>query len=231
MTTTAPSETSRRGGRAEAAHGGAATGSPVKATPPTKTRRRPAIIAAGVALVIVGGLGAVWYASSVGDTVAVLVTKGDIARGQTIESSDLTTLEIGGGQSTAAVTAKNADQVIGEVAKVDLPAGSLVTTDNVGVALEVADDESIVGVALTAAQMPSYPLTAGDAVRIVDTPIAQGDPPSSTPQSYEATVFTTRFDEATSQWIVDLVVPKSRAADIAARAATGRIALVLDGNR
>lgn len=230
MTTTAPAESKRRRGRPEAGVEGTPASRPA-AAPPTKSRRRPALILAGVALAIVGGLGSWWYASSIGNTVTVLVTSTAVTRGEQIETADLTTLEIAGGQASDAITAARSTEVVGQVATVDLPAGSLITSDNIGGGLTVESGQSIVGVALTAAQMPSHPLAAGDAVRIVDTPIAQGDPPQTTPQSYEATVFTSKYDDATSQWIVDLVVPQGRAADIAARSATGRIALVLDGGQ
>ena len=196
--------------------------------PPTKSRRRPAVIAAGVALAIIGGLGSWYYASTVGNTVTVLSTQTDIARGATITSGDLTTLQIAGGQDTPAFTAAEATDVIGQTATVDLPAGTLVTTANVGEGIIIAGGESIVGVALTVAQLPNYPLAAGDQVRLVDTPIAQGDPPATAPKSFVATVFTSRFDEGTATWVVDLVVPAKEAADIAARSATGRVALILD---
>ena len=50
------------------------------AAPPTKARRRPMIIAAGVALAVVGGLGSWAYATSTGDTQTVLVTSTDVRR-------------------------------------------------------------------------------------------------------------------------------------------------------
>jgi hypothetical protein len=48
--------------------------------------------------------------------------------------------------------------------------------------------------------MPSYPLAAGDQVRIVDTPVAQGDPPADTPQTFPATVFSVVRDADNQQW-------------------------------
>jgi len=198
------------------------------ALPPTKARRRPWLVGAGVALAIVGGLASWYYASTVGNTDTVLVITGDVARGDTIASGDLTTIQIAGGQGTGTFAAADSRDVIGQVALVDLPDGSLVTKNNVGEGLAVAAGKSIVGVALSADQLPSYPLTAGDKVRIVDTPIAQGDPPAATPSTFRAEVFTTKYDDISGQWIVDLIVSESQAADIAARSATGRIALILD---
>lgn len=197
---------------------------------PVKSRRRPALIALGVALAILGGLGSFYYASTISNTVTVLQSKEGIARGEEITAADLTTLEITGGQGTGAYTPDESGQIVGKTASVDLPAGTLITADTVGEGLAIEDGQSIVGVALTAAQMPSFPLSAGDAVRIVSTPVAQGEPPASTPDSFPATVFTARFDEKTAQWIVDLVVPEGKAADIAARSATGRVALIVDSS-
>jgi len=201
------------------------------ALPPTKARRRPWLVWAGVALAIVGGLASWSYASTVGNTDTVLVITGDVSRGDTIKSGDLTTMEIASGQNSDTFAAGESRKVIGQVALVDLPDGSLVTTNNVGEGLAVESGKSIVGVALSAKQLPSYPLTAGDKVRIVDTPIAQGDPPAATPSTFTAEVFTTKYDDISGQWIIDLVVNERQAADIAARSATGRIALILDATK
>lgn len=197
---------------------------------PVKSRRRPALIALGVALAILGGLGSFYYATTLSNSVTVLQSNDGIARGEEITAADLTTLEITDGQGTGAFTPEQSGEVVGKIASVDIPAGTLITADTVGEGLAIEEGQSIVGVALTAAQMPSFPLSAGDSVRIVSTPVAQGEPPASTPESFPATVFTTRFDEATAQWIVDLVVPESAASDIAARSATGRVALVVDSS-
>lgn len=198
------------------------------AQPPTKTRRRPMLIAMGVALAVVGGLGTWYFFTSVGNTVTILTTSTDLQRGDHIEAGDLSTIEIAGGQSTSAITANNSNDAIDHIALVDLPAGTVLTSSNVGEGLPVADGKSIVGVALTAAQLPSQPLSAGDSVRLVDTPIAQGDPPSTSPTTFEATVFALKYDEQNAQWIVDLIVDEDKAPDIAARAATQRVALILD---
>ena len=191
--------------------------------PPTKSRRRPMLIAAGIALAVVGGLGSWYFFTTVGNTTTVLTVNKDIPRGQQITAQDLGTLQISGDQATNALKATQTKEAIGDVAMVDLPAGTLVGDSRV-----VADGKSLVGVALTAAQMPSQTLVAGDKVRLVDTPIAQGEPPATTPQTFTATVFSVREDAQNSRWIVDLLVSPERAPDIAARAATGRVALVLD---
>ena len=195
---------------------------------PTKSRRRPAVIALGIALVLLGGIGVWWVTTNLTRTVSVMATSVDVSRGETITADDLTTIQLAGGQQVDAVPAADATDLVGTTALVDLPAGTLITSANTGATLAVPAGSSIVGVTLTQAQMPGYQLAAGDQVRVVETPVTQGDPPVETPQSFDATVFTATYDNETQVWVVDLVVPNREAPDIAARAAAGRVALVID---
>lgn len=224
MTTTAPEKTSKRARTTETA-----PTRPAAVGQPTKSRRRVWMIALGITIILIGAL-ATWYVTSTTSrTVAVLTTSADVQRGEAITQNDLTTISIAGGQNVDAIPASEASEIVGKVASVDLPAGSLLTTSNTLDTLPVPEGSSIVGIALNSSQLPSYRLVAGDAVRLVDTPVAQGEPPTSDPQTFDATVFTTTYDEANQTWIVDVVVPEREAASIAARAATQRVSIVLDG--
>lgn len=224
MTTTAPEKTSKRARNTETA-----PTRPAAVGQPTKSRRRVWMIALGITIILIGAL-ATWYVTSTTSrTVAVLTTSADVQRGEAITQNDLTTISIAGGQNVDAIPASEAAEVVGKVASVDLPAGSLLTTSNTLDTLPVPEGSSIVGIALNSSQLPSYRLVAGDAVRLVDTPVAQGEPPTSDPQTFDATVFTTTYDEANQTWIVDVAVPEREAASIAARAATQRVSIVLDG--
>lgn len=199
---------------------------PAVAAPP-KQRRRPALIGLGVALVALGGLGAAWLATSMSDTVDVIAVRADVARGEQITEDDLTTASINADPALDPIRAERSGEVVGQYASVDLPAGTLVTANSFSGSIQPAEGESMVGVAVTAAQLPSEPLRPGDTVRIVDTPNPQDNPPSSTPDSIEATVVSTTTDEETGQRMVNVVVPEVRAPDLAARVATGRIVVVL----
>lgn len=195
---------------------------------PTKTRRRPMIIALGVALTIVGMLATWMVTTTMSNTETVVTVSADLERGDTITAEHLTTMEITGGQNTSAVKSGEASTVIGQVATVDLPAGSLLTHSNIAPSLAVPQGSSLVGIEATPAQLPTTPLKAGDSVRIVDTPIAQGEPPKADPDSISATVHATRVDQATGRTIVDVIVPSAKAGKLAAHVATQRIAIVLD---
>ena len=87
---------------------------------------------------------------------------------------------------------------------------------------------TIVGVALTPAQAPGLDLATGDRVRVVVTPPHGAEIPAGVPQFSEATVAGVRVSDETGQLIVDLLVPHADAAVLAARAAAGNVALVLD---
>jgi hypothetical protein len=76
--------------------------------------------------------------------------------------------------------------------------------------------------------LPAQPLRAGDRIRIVDTPVSQGEPPATTPASIAGLVVSVSEPDQAGVTVVDVTVPSARAADLAARVATGRIALVLD---
>jgi hypothetical protein len=65
-------------------------------------------------------------------------------------------------------------------------------------------------------------------VRIVLTPGQNGAAPAGTPQFSTAEVVDTRTDESTGNTVVDVLVPYADATLLAARAATGDVALVLD---
>ncbi len=75
--------------------------------------------------------------------------------------------------------------------------------------------------------LPAEPIAPGDAVRVVQTPGAQGEV-ADAPVTVSATVVGVHPSETGDQTIVDVVVPAEAAADLAARAATGKVALVLD---
>lgn len=196
--------------------------------PAVRSRRRPGMLAAGVALVAVGALGAVYLVQAVGQTVPVVAVARDVAAGERIERADLTVAEVSSDPALSPIPAAELAGLVGQRAAVALTAGSLLTDAAVTDELLPAAGQSLVGIALTAAQLPAEPLRAGDSVRIIDTPTSQGEPPTTTPASIAGQVVSVTGPDSAGLIVVDLTVPTGRAADLAARVATGRIALVLD---
>jgi len=198
------------------------------ATARIKQRRRPLLFALMAALVAAGALLAAYAYTSVNDTEEVLVVAHDVARGEVIKAGDLQVVRVSVDPALTPVSGSQKTTIEGTRAAVDVWAGTLLTEQAVTDTLVPTEGESLVGISLTPAQMPSEPLYAGDTVRIVTTPGDQGEVTGQTPVTIEATVVGVSRVEETGETVVDVSVPHERSADLAARAATGKVALVLD---
>jgi len=198
------------------------------ATARVKARRRPWVFALMAALVAAGALGTAFAFTSVNDTQEVLVVSSDIKRGETIKAGDLAVVRVSVDPALTPVAGSQKAELEGSRAAVDLWAGTLLTEQAVADNLVPGEGESLVGISLTPAQMPSEPLYGGDVVRIVTTPGDQGEITDKEPVTIEATVVGVSRVEETGETVVDVSVPEAEAAELAARAATGRVALVLD---
>lgn len=197
-------------------------------SPPPKLRRRPALIAVGVALIALGAAAAAWLTTTVGHTQGVLAVRTSLDRGSVITAGDLVTANINPDPALSPVRATDRDLVVGKRTAVDLAAGSLLTAAALTESTVPAAGTSLVGVSLTPAQLPAQPLRPGDSVRLVDTPRSQDDPPSDLPASTTATVVQAHPGIDNGIVIVDVTVDQREAVALAARAATGRLALVLE---
>jgi hypothetical protein len=195
---------------------------------PVRQRPRRWVFALCAGLVAAGALGTGYAFTSVNDTREVLVVRSDIKRGETIEAGDLTVVRVSVDPALTPVPGSQKAELEGSRAAVDLWAGTLLTEQAVTGNLVPGEGQSLVGISLTPAQMPSEALYAGDVVRIVTTPGDQGEITDKDPVTIEATVVGVDRVEETGETVVDVSVPEAEAADLAARAATGRVALVLD---
>jgi hypothetical protein len=175
---------------------------------------------------LVGGL-ITYFGLSGNGQQTVLVVKDGLQRGQEITSGSLTTINIAADAGNGAVPAVQSSTVIGQKAIVDLPRGSLITTNNIGSNLGIADGSSVVGVGLTSAQTPSRPLQAGDKVRIVRTP-TQGGQIDQKVTPVTGVVDSTKFDDMKGLTIVDVIVATAAAQDVVAWSASGNAGLILD---
>ena len=198
------------------------------ATARVKARRRPWVFALRAALVAAGALGTAFAFTSVNDTQEVLVVRNDIKRGETIEAGDLAVVRVSVDPALTPVAGSQKAELEGSRAAVDLWSGTLLTEQAVTDNLVPGEGESLVGISLTPAKMPSEPLYGGDVVRIVTTPGDQGEVTDEAPVTIEATVVGVSRVEETGETVVDVAVPEREAADLAANAATGRVALILD---
>jgi hypothetical protein len=196
--------------------------------PPPKLRRRPLLVAASVAAICLGALLAVWAYTSTSTAREVVGVRSSIQRGEVIQRQDLVAVRVGVDPALRPVAASRLDSLVGQRAAVDLPVGGLVTDDAVTAAVVPARAMSVVGVALPASLMPGELLRSGDRVRVVATPGQQGDVTNSSPRAIAAVVLGVYPDADHAQTVVSVQVPSGQAAELAARSATGKVALVLD---
>lgn len=196
--------------------------------PPPKLRRRPALVAAAIVAICLGALLAGWAWTATTNTQDVLVARHTIERGALIEAEDLARVRLSADPAVQPVSGSDLDQVVGQRAALDIAEGGLLTPGSFSSAAVPASGTSVVGVAHTPAQAPGLALQAGDRVRVIVTPASGEELPSGVPPFNEAEVVGVHISEETGQAVVDLLVPHAEAAVLAARVATGNVAIVLD---
>lgn len=195
-------------------------------TPP-KLRRRPAGLLVAVATIVLGSVLGLWVWTAAGATSEVLAARTLIHRGEVIDRDDLMVVRVGVDPAVQTVPAARLDEVAGQRAALDLAAGGLVAPDDLTATVLPGEGTSVVGIGLAAGMLPAEPLAPGDAVRVVQTPGQQGDV-DSVPVTITAQVVGVHTTATADTTIVDVLVPSAAAAELAARAATGKVALVLD---
>lgn len=228
MSTTTPATDSRRQQRKNPTDGEPTSAPGEQFAPPPKLRRRPVLIAASVAAICLGALASMWAYQSTSNAQSVLAVRQTIERGDVITADDLMTVNISVDPALKPLSADQASSVVGKHAALDMSAGGVVTQDQVTEQALPAKGSSVVGIALTPGMLPANQIRVGDKVRVVVTPGQQGEMPTGQPDSIEAVVVGVAKDETTGNAIVNVQVPNNEGPMLAARAATGKVALVLD---
>lgn len=201
------------------------------AAPSHSTKRRLPEMAAGVLLVAVCAMAALWWQASSTERQPVLALRNDVERGQIIELDDLQVVSIESDQPIEVLADTQAAAIIGRVARTDLGAGSLITLSQFSDSSALGLGEGVVGMALDAGQFPSLSLSPGDMVAVVLTP-SPGDP-RAFDDNVEATVLVERATVVEvaqvgvqGRLFVSVQVGEDDAARVAAAAATNRVRLI-----
>jgi hypothetical protein len=185
------------------------------------------MLALGLALVAVGALTSVWLVNSASQRVSVLMLARDVAYGSSITATDVTTTDVLVDPTVATIPASELDTVLGSVAATTLSAGSLLSRPELTAAAPPAAGQVLVGVAIPATRMPAGGLAPGDRVLVVDTPAAEANPSALAPATIPATVVRVGGMDVNGVTVVDVIVATADGPALAARAATGRIAVVV----
>jgi hypothetical protein len=190
-------------------------------------RRRPGLITAGVGLAMLGALVAVSLVTAAGNRTPVVAMARDVPYGSVITAKDLTRAEVSVDPSVETVPATAAASLVGKVAATDLIAGALLAPGQLTTAGPPGPGEVVVPVVLAAKRIPAGGLVAGDRLLIVDTPPADADPPAGVPHTIGVTVARVGAPDLNGATVVDVITREGDGPSVAARAATGRFALVV----
>lgn len=209
--------------------GRSSLGTPTIPTP-LRVRRRPAFIALGVALAAAGGVMTATIVARTGDRVAVLAVGQNVPVGSTITAQDLTVAHVAPDSALSPIRASDQPSVVGQVAAIGLPAGSLLVRTDITPTEVPAAGQQLVGVAVNPGQLPARPLTAGDKVLVVQTPGdfsgSDGGTITRSVPTIPATVLDVSPPESDGTVVVDLLVASAQGPQVTAIASTGHVALI-----
>jgi hypothetical protein len=165
--------------------------------------------------------------SAAGDRVSVLVLARDVPYGATITERDLQVVDVSVDPALDALPASRLNDVVGQVAAVGLTEGALLPERALTTQAPPGDGQLLVGIAVPSGRMPASPLAAGDSVLVVETPPNASDPVVGPPNALRATVVAVAEPDLNGMTVVDVTVSSGDGPALAALAATGRVAVVL----
>lgn len=197
------------------------------ATTPIRQRRRPAFIALGVALIIVCALGAFWLVDRLSTTTQVVIAAADIPEGQRLTTEDLTVTDVTVPGGVATIPGSDLDTLVGQRSVGQLEKGALLAPGDVSTDAFPAAGTAVVGVRVSAGQIPTNDVDPGDPIQIVGTPREGDDPPSGDAPVITGTVQAISAPATDGVVVVDVLVSSDQSATLAALSATGRISVVL----
>jgi hypothetical protein len=187
------------------------------------------MLALMVLLMVISALAAWFFVQKSTERVAVVGVAHDVAWGQEIEASDLVAVEVVPDPALKPVSWDQRSTLVGQLAATDLQTGMLLTAQSVTDTEVPPSGTALVGVLVKSGQVPVTPLSPQDRVLLVpaDQPGNSSAPGSRDAKPVQAEVYTVGTTDANGTRTVDVLVPQASAAQTAADAAAGRLAIVL----
>ena len=201
---------------------------PVQAAAAVRGRRRPWLLAFGVALAIVGALAGFWMVNAAGDRLPVLALARDVPFGATLTERDLRVVDVAVDADLDTVSADRLDDVVGLAAAATLPAGSLLPDGALVSSAPPADGELLLGVAVPAGRMPTGQLLPGDSILVVETPANDAESATAPPRTFQASLVRVAEPDLNGIVVLDVTVDEGDGPALAALSATGRVAVVVE---
>lgn len=193
-----------------------------------KRRRNPRWIAAGVLAICVGALGSLLLYSQAVSSLNVVTVTNTIMRGETIKTEDLSSTTVGHLGHIQAIPAADLAALVGQRARMDLVAGSIVVEGTVGDSDEPAN-HSQVGLKLEAGRLPTQQLPQGTEVQLIPLTNSAADGKQTGNSVIEATIATAPADTLDGAKSLDVWVPSTEAARVARLSAAADIAIIIKG--
>lgn len=196
--------------------------------PPRPRRRNGPLAIVGVLLVVAcAALFAVGWLQA-GNRQPVLALARPVAAGQVIAAADLQVVRVSAAGPVSLLPASQEPAVIGQTAAAAMPAGSLLTSAEVGTA-PLGKGRALLGVAVKPGQYPPD-LSAGQTVDVLSTPQGSSSGTSSATSAAalpagRAVVLSVTPQASQGQTVVELEVSQDAMPQVAAAAASGQIAL------
>ena len=200
---------------------------------PLPRRRRPAMVALGVALVGAGVLGGAALYQHVNHQVPVLVVSTAVPAGSVVTSADLSTVTVAAGPGVQLVPARQEGQVIGLVASTSLQPGALLSASDLTRSLPPGAGQMLVPVAFKPSQLPASGLASGDRVVVVWAPSGSNSAAAGAAgRNYDAVVEdVTGGPDQDGFDVVDLLVPSANGPGLAKEAASGNVVLTVTSRK
>jgi len=194
-----------------------------------RRRWRPGLMLIGLMLTAFAGLATAWLVASSAHRVDVLVVARDVPYGSVLGADDVMVTAVGVDAVVGTVPAAGLSAVVGQVATSDLRAGQLLAPGQVRPDGPPGAGQVLVALPVPADRFPAGGLHAGDRLLVADAPVSGGDVPTTTPATFRASVVRVGEPDLNGVVVLDVVAQEADGPALAARAASGRFALVLLG--
>ncbi|MFI7026309.1 SAF domain-containing protein [Micromonospora sp. NPDC049900] len=183
-----------------------------------------------MALIAAGGLIAWRVLLTIGATGEYLAVVRPVAMGEAITEAHLTTVRITVDPALKPIPADQPDQAVGRHAAVGLVPGTLLAADQLTEQAYPGPGQQLVGISLAQNRLPHERLAPGASVLLVITTDDNGtqqQPAAGPPVNIPATVTDVADGSKDGTMLVNVAVADRDGPLVAARAAAGRIAVVL----
>lgn len=194
---------------------------------PVRPARRPGMIGLGVALVAVGALAAGAMVLQAGTKTEVLAVARPLHYGQQISADDLTIAHIAADPALSPIAASDESSLIGRFVGTDVPAGSLLTRDDLASGAIPQPGNVLVGLPVKSTQMPTGGVHPADHIQAISTPGPNDDPKTVQAQTINAVVVSVAAPDTNGIVVINVEAAASDAPALAAWGGTGRLAVVV----